>query len=425
VPERGRKGAAAVAWADLTRLLYTAPASAPPCNDTVNEQSLTIVLLGGEGIGPEVVEAAATVLAHLLPAARFVRPPHGQAALAEHGTPLPEVTKEACRSADAILFGAIEKHAREVLRYLRWGLETYANLRPAKSLPGIASGASPLAKERAIDLLIVRENLEGEYPGREGEMAELVARWPELRDNLGRPLAPEGLFTVRVTTEAGTRRVAEVAARQAQARRERGRPGRVTVVTKSNVLMKTDGLFRRVAEEVLDAAGVPHDHLYVDDAARRLVAAPEAFDVLLTPNLFGDILSDVAAELVGGLGMAPSACIGDRYAYFESVHGSAPDIAGKGIANPLATILSCQMMLEHLKRPREAEALEAAVVRLLTERRVLTPDLGGPAGTEQVARELVRLLAARSPGIYRGRPNGPGDPSPGPRPKADALGGEE
>jgi isocitrate/isopropylmalate dehydrogenase len=356
----------------------------------VSTTPLTIVLLGGEGIGPEVVEATATVLLPLLPDIRFVRPPHGAAAMAEFGTPLPDSTRAAIQAADAILFGAIEKHAREVLRYLRWGLETYANLRPARSLPGIAS---PLARARDIDLLIVRENLEGEYPAREGEMAELVARWPELRDNLGRPLAPEGLFTVRVTTEEGTRRVAEVAAKEALARRERGRPGKVTVVTKANVLVKTDGLFRRIAEEVLDAAQVPHDHLYVDDAARRLVAAPEAFDVVLTPNLFGDILSDVAAELVGGLGMAPSGCVGRRYAYFESVHGSAPDIAGRGIANPLATVLSARMMLDHLGRRREAAALEAAVVRLLTEGRVLTPDLGGTARTEEVARELVRLIS--------------------------------
>jgi isocitrate/isopropylmalate dehydrogenase len=355
----------------------------------LSDTPLSIVLLGGEGIGPEVVEATAEVLAHLLPGARFVRPPHGAAAMAEFGTPLPEATQLACQAADAILFGAIETHARPVLRYLRWGLETYANLRPSKSLPGILS---PLKQERPIDLLLVRENLEGEYPAREGEMAELVARWPELKDNLGRPLTPDGLFTLRLTTEAGTRRVAQVAARQALARRERGRPGRVTIVTKSNVLLKTDGFFRKIAQEVLDTAGVPHVHLYVDDACRRLVASPEAFDVLLTPNLFGDIMSDVAAELVGGLGMAPSGCVGDRYAYFESVHGSAPDIAGRGIANPLATVLSGQMMLEHLGRREEAAALERAVVRLLSDRRVLTPDLGGTAGTSEVTRELVRLL---------------------------------
>jgi isocitrate/isopropylmalate dehydrogenase len=249
------------------------------------------------------------------------------------------------------------------------------------------------ARADGIDLVIVRENVEGEYPGREGELGELHRRWPELRDALGRELPHEGRFAVRVVTEAGARRIAECAVRVARRRRERGRPGRVAVVTKENVLRRSDGLFREVTESVLDAADVPHDHYYVDDAARRLVAQPQAFDVLLAPNLYGDILSDVAAEVVGGLGLAPSACIGDRAAYFESVHGAAPDIAGRGIANPIATVLSAQMMLDHLGLTDEARALEAAVERLLAERRGLTPDLGGAARTDEVADALVALLA--------------------------------
>ncbi len=353
--------------------------------------SPTIVLLGGEGIGPEVVEAAATVVGALLPQARFLRPPHGAAAHAAGGAAMPLPTREACRKADAILFGATHEHCRPVLRFLRWGLGTYANLRPAKSLPGLPS---PLRSGAPVDLLVVRENLEGEYPERAGDVAELALRWPELRDALGRPLPDEGLFTARITTEGGSRRIAEAAAAWARRRRARGRPGKVTIVTKANVLRRTDGLFRRIAEEVLDTAGVPRDHLHVDDAARRLVAAPEVFDVLLCPNLYGDILSDVAAELAGGIGMAPSGCLGDGAAYFEAVHGAAPDIAGKGIANPLATVLSAGMMLEHLGYDAEARALEEAVARLLAERRVLTPDLGGTAGTADVARALVASIAA-------------------------------
>jgi 3-isopropylmalate dehydrogenase len=351
--------------------------------------TLTIALLGGEGIGPEVVEATATVLTALLPGLRFVRPLHGEAALAAAGEAFPEASRAACRDADSILFGATHLHTREVLRFLRWGLGTCANLRPARTLPGLPS---PLAKGVPIDLLIVRENLEGEYPGREGEVAEFNARWPEFRDALGRALPDEGLFTLRLTTESGTRQVSAAAARLADERRRRGRPGRVTIVTKQNVLRRTDGLFLDVARQVLDAAAIPHHHLYVDDACRRLVAEPEAFDVILTPNLFGDILSDVAAELVGGMGMAPSGCLGDRHSYFESVHGSAPDIAGRGIANPLATVLSSQMMLEHLGRQAAADALGRAVERLLAERTVLTPDLGGTATTAEVAAALVTLL---------------------------------
>jgi 3-isopropylmalate dehydrogenase len=355
----------------------------------MSRRAPTIVLLGGEGIGPEVVEATASVLSDLLPRANFLRPPHGEAAIAEFGEAMPEVTREACRKADAILFGATQEHCRPVLRFLRWGLGTYANLRPARTLPGIAS---PLRKQVAVDLLVVRENLEGEYPAREGELAEFNARWPGFKDALGQPLPEEGLFTLRLTTGRGTRRISEAAAVWALRRRAQGRPGKVTVVTKQNVLRRTDGLFRRVAEEALDAAGVEHDHLFVDDACRRLVAEPEAFDVILCPNLFGDILSDIAAELGGGMGMAPSGCIGDGSAYFESVHGAAPDIAGKGIANPLATVLSARMMLEHLGYGAEARALEAAVVRLLEDGRVLTPDLGGTASTGDVARALEDLL---------------------------------
>lgn len=351
----------------------------------MNSKNPLIVLLGGEGIGPEVVEATADVLTHLLPEARFERPVHGEAAIGAQGSPLPESTREVCRQADAILFGATANHSREVLGFLRWGLETYANLRPAKSLPGIPS---PLKKDAPIDLLIVRENLEGEYPAREGKIADLHANWPGFRESLGFAMPDEGLFTLRVTTEQGSRKIAETAARLAAQRR-----GKVTIVTKSNVLRRTDGMFFEIAEGVMKKAGLDYNHYYVDDAARRLVAEPEKFDVMVSPNLFGDILSDIAAELVGGMGLAPSGCVGDRHSYFESVHGSAPDIAGKGIANPLATVLSAQMLLDHLGCRSEAEALEGAVVRLLTERRVLTPDLGGSAGTRDVTGELIRLLA--------------------------------
>lgn len=354
------------------------------------KRTLSLVLLGGEGIGPEVVEATATVLEQLLPGVRYLRPVHGEEAVARFGTPLPEETQDACRRADAILFGSVLQHSRPVLRFLRWGLETYANLRPAKSRPGLPS---PLSKGAPLDLLIVRENLEGEYPSREGTLEDLTSRWPELRDKLGEPLPRGGgNFAVRVITEDRCRHISQVAARLARERRGEGRPGRVTVVTKSNVLRRTDGLFQQVAEEVLEAAGLEHNHFYVDDACRRLVAEPEAFDVILAPNLYGDIMSDIAAELVGGMGMAPSGCVGDRHAYFESVHGSAPDIAGRGIANPLATVLSAELMLGHLGLRDEARALGAAVDRLLADGRVLTPDLGGTARTQEVVEALIALL---------------------------------
>jgi len=351
--------------------------------------TMRIVLLGGEGIGPEVVEATAEVLISLIPSVQLSRPMHGELALKEHKTAMPPEAQEACRAADAVLFGATHKFCGDVLRYLRWGLDTYANVRPSRTRPSLAS---PLVGKAPIDLVIVRENVEGEYPTREGDLAEFTRRWPEFRDFLGQAPPSTGAFALRVVTAEGSRRIAQYAATLALKRREAGRPGKVTIITKHNMYKKTDALFKDTAESVFTAAGVPFEHYFVDDGCRRLVAQPEKLDVILTPNLFGDIMSDIAAELVGGLGMAPSGCVGDGHAYFESVHGSAPDIAGKGIANPLATVLSAVMMLDHVGRADEARRLDAAVDRLLAERKVLTPDLGGSARTGDVVKALVALL---------------------------------
>ena len=164
------------------------------------------------------------------------------------------------------------------------------------------------------------------------------------------------------------------------------------MVTKANVLRRSDGLFWETARMQLNAAGLPHRHLYIDDACRRLVAEPEKFGVILAPNLYGDVLSDVAAELAGGLGMAPSACIGDGAAYFEAVHGSAPDLAGKGIANPLATALSASMLLSHLGLEAESRRLERAVDILLVDGATLTPDLGGHSTTAEVTDALLAYI---------------------------------
>jgi isocitrate/isopropylmalate dehydrogenase len=354
-------------------------------------KALRIAVLGGEGIGPEVVEATVQLLQKLIPSIELVRPLHGEPAIAEAGSVMPAASQEACRQADGILFGATWKHCGDVLRFLRWGLGTYANVRPARSRAGVRS---PLRSDAPIDLLIIRENLEGEYPSREGALADFGQRWPEFKDVLGQPMPKEGAFALRIITPTGAERIAEFAAKKAIERKARGLAGKVTIVTKQNVLRKTDGIFKETAERVLTARGVPFDHYYVDDACRRLVAMPEKMDVILTPNLFGDIMSDIASELVGGLGVAPSACIGEKHAYFESVHGSAPDIMGKGIANPLATVLSASMLLEHVGRPREAEALEHAVSGLLRDGKVLTPDMGGRAKTAEVIEELARLATA-------------------------------
>ena len=353
----------------------------------------TVVALGGEGIGVEVVDATC----ELLMAAGFpltvLTPPHGELAERTHGSPLPEETRRLCRAADGVLFGAAGGPASvAVITWLRWESDAYANVRPIKYYPG---ARSPLSDPAGINYVVLRENMEGLYPAREGELGALTAALPDLRDGIGRRLAEygEGRFAVKVVTRRGTERIARFACELARRRRARGHPGQITCVTKSNVLRRSDGLFREVVESVVrQQPDLAYEHFHVDDAARRLVRFPQAMDVVLCMNLYGDILSDLAAEAAGGLGIAPSGCFGDHWAYFESVHGSAPDIAGKGIANPTATILSSAMMLEHMGLTAEAEQLETAVARVYRDGKVLTGDQGGRATTKEFCQAVRAAL---------------------------------
>lgn len=327
-----------------------------------------IVLIPGDGIGQEVIPAVAEVLGALLPDARFVEAEAGFGAYEAHGTPLPDTTLAACRAADAILFGAVTTppdipgYRSPILR-LRQELGLAANLRPIRSLP------IPTSRP-GVDLLIVRENTEGMYSGIEEVSAD-----------------GERATTLRVITGAASRRVAHTAFRLARERRDH-----CTVVHKANVLRQTDGLFRRAVREVAAAyPDVTLDELLVDTAALRLAQAPEAFDVLVTTNLFGDILSDLAASHIGGLGVAASANVGEGKGLFEPVHGSAPDIAGRGIANPTATFLAAVLMLRHLGAHAEATRLERATEQTL-DANICTPDLGGSATTADVCRSVSAAL---------------------------------
>jgi isocitrate/isopropylmalate dehydrogenase len=353
----------------------------------------TVVALGGEGIGPEVVDATCDLLSRAGFPLTILTPPHGEAAQKSHGSPMPEETKRLCDQADGILFGAAGGPASvAVIVYLRWQREAYANVRPIKYYPG---ASTLLVNPTGVDFIVLRENSEGLYPAREGDLSELTRALPELRDRTGRRVADhgEGRFAVKVVSRKGTERIARFACQLARRRKARGRAGKVTCVTKSNVLRRSDGFFQQVVEEIVKAyPDLAYEHFHVDDAARRLLRFPQAMDVVLCMNLYGDILSDLAAEAVGGLGIAPSGCIGDGWAYFESVHGSAPDIAGKGIANPTATILSAVMMLEHMGLGAEAERLEAAVARVYRDGRTLTPDQGGTATTKEFAQEVLAAL---------------------------------
>lgn len=329
-----------------------------------------VAVLGGDGIGPEVVDAAVSVLEGLGVPLRCEGPyPIGFAAYRKRGTPLPEETLAAVRDADAALFGAVttppdEPGYRSPVLALRQGLGLFANVRPCASAPHPSS-------RPGIDLVIVRENTEGLYAGRERVEDE------------GRRAVSE-----RVITRAASERIVRFACEFARRRGAR----RLCLVHKANVLRVSDGLFRRAGLEV--AASYPQlevEELLVDACAMRLLRDPERFEVIVTTNLFGDILSDEACMLVGGLGLACSANIGECAALFEPVHGSAPDIAGEGIANPLAAIGSAALLLEHLGEDAAAERVRAAVRDVLAAGRT-TPDLGGALGTVEVTQAVLAAL---------------------------------
>jgi 3-isopropylmalate dehydrogenase len=349
----------------------------------------TIVALPGQGIGVEVVDATCEIMTAAGMPLKILTPPQGE------GSTVPEETKRLCREADAVLFGAAGPATSAVVGWLRWEMEAWGGMRPAKFYEGMRS---PLADPQGIDFVVVRENSEGMYPGREGDLADVKRLMPELRDRFGRNLDRygEGRFAVKVATRRGAERIARFACELARKRKARGRPGKVTCVTKSNVLPQTDGLFQRTVEEtVARHPDLAFEHFHVDDAARRLIRFPKAMDVVVAMNQYADILSDIAGEVAGGLGVAPSGNFGDDgWAYFESVHGSAPDIAGRGIANPTATILSAVLMLDHVGLAAEATRLESALARVYRDGKTLTPDQGGSATTTAMAAAV--LAAYRS-----------------------------
>jgi len=348
-----------------------------------------VVVLGGDGIGPEVTDAAV----HIMKGAGFEldvqTPPCGEKVVDEFGTALPDETREMAGEADAIMFGATHEASVIIIAFLRYVLRTYANVRPLKYYVG---SSSPLANPEGIDFVVVRENLEGMYPGREGDLSDMAKAMPDYRDLLGKKFEDlgEGKFAVRVITKEGTDRVARFACELARKRKKKGFPGKLTCVTKQNMLRESCGLFlHRVEETLKDYPELDFEHFYVDDMARRLVRFPREMDVIVTSNMFGDILSDLGAEVVGGLGIAPSGCYGEGVSYFESVHGSAPDIAGKGIANPTATILSAAMMLDYLGMEAEALALEKAIAEVYRKGKTLTVDQGGNATTTEFAEAVL------------------------------------
>jgi len=350
-----------------------------------------VVVIEGEDAAPEAMRPSVALLERLAPGLEWQRPPVGRASLDAGGSAFPREAREAIDASDATLFGATSGASGAALFYLRWGRQTYANVRPAIYLPG---ARSPLARPEGIDLVIVRENLEDLYLFAEGDLAALAPLGLE-SPTARRPLHQlgEGCFAVKAITEQGSDRVARFAFELARRRKAQGHPGRVTCATKHNMLPRTDGLFRARCEGMARRfPDVEFESFIVDDFARRLVAEPHALDVVVLPNLYGDLLSDAAAGLIGGLGLAPSGCYGDDYAYFESAHGSAPDIAGRHIINPTATLLSGAMMFEYLGLADEARRLVEAIRGVYAEGARLTPDQGGRATTSGFCEAVAARL---------------------------------
>ena len=326
-----------------------------------------IAVIPGPGIGSEVVPEAIRVLesTELNFDCKYFEV--GFEVWQKTGFPVPDSVLDGIKKTQACLFGATTTPVgvpgyKSAIITLRTALGLYANVRPAKSYPNQKG-------MKNVDLVIVRENTEGLYSGMEFEIGDSA-------------------YSIRKITRQATERITKFAFELAMKRQKK-----VTVVTKANVLRLSDGLFLDVSRKIAkDFPEVEVEEAFIDVTAMRLILKPEIFDVIVTSNLFGDILSDESAGLVGGLGLAPSANIGETYALFEPVHGSAPRLAGKNIANPIAAILASRMMLEYLGEKSWAERIENAVVSLLKEGKVLTPDLGGSSSTTQVTDAIIEDL---------------------------------
>jgi isocitrate dehydrogenase (NAD+) len=331
--------------------------------------SRRVTLIPGDGIGPEVTEATLAVLEAAGAEIAWERAQAGAEVVAKYGTPLPEATLHSIRSHGVALKGPIGTPVGEGFRSanvtLRQSLDLYASVRPVKSIPGVP------ARYEGVDLVVVRENTEGLYSGLEHRVA------------------PGIVESLKVVTEAASLRIARFAF--ALASREGRRE--VCAVHKANILKLSDGLFLECARRVArDHPGIRYREIIIDNCCMQLVRDPTQFDVLLLENLYGDILSDLCAGLVGGLGVVPGANIGESCAVFEAVHGSAPDIAGKRLANPTALILSAAMLVRHLGEVGKASTIERAVHATLADPAHHTRDLGGQADLDRVTRAIIDHL---------------------------------
>lgn len=328
-----------------------------------------VTLIPGDGVGPEVIGAAVKVVEAAGVKLDWDHQIAGATAMRRYGTPVPDPLLSSLKQTGVALKGPLETRVSEGYRsinvYLRKTFDLYANLRPVKSEPGVP------APFTGIDLIVIRENTEDLYAGIEHQVA------------------PGVVESVKVITARASTRIARFAFEYAR----RNKRKRVTAIHKANIMKLSDGLFLKCAQRVArDYSDIAYEEQIVDAACMRLVTKPRSFDVLLLENLYGDIVSDLCAGLVGGLGVVPGANYGEHGAIFETVHGTAPDIAGKGVANPVAAIRTSAMLLDYLGHERAARRIREAVNSALRGGRHLTGDLGGKADTKEMTDAVIRAL---------------------------------
>ena len=334
-----------------------------------NQKIQTITLIPGDGIGPEVTNAVVRVLEAT--GVRFAWESFtvGADAFAQHGEYLPKELSQSIERTKVVLKGPVATPVgggfRSVNVALRQQFELYANLRPVKNLPGVPT------KYPDVDLIIVRENTEGSYIGREKE------------------IAPGVVEAIKLVTEKASTRIARFAFEYARTHHRK----KIDAIHKANIMKLSDGLFLDCARKVSrEFSAIAYGEKIIDNACMQLVLNPQQFDILLTENLYGDILSDLCAGLIGGLGLVPSANLGTEIAIFEAVHGSAPDIAGRNIANPTGLLQSAILMLWHIDEPIAAQRVQKALEYVYRQGKTLTPDMAGSYGTMQFADAIIAAM---------------------------------
>ena len=346
-----------------------------------------VTLIPGDGTGPELCEVVKKVVAATGAQIRWDQVEAGVDIMKTAGTPLPDNVLESCRRTHVALKGPITTPIgtgfRSVNVALRKELDLYACIRPCKTYPGVKS------RFENIDLVVVRENTEDLYAG-----VEFAGGSPESKTIEGLAkgkIRPGSAISIKPISREGSERIVRTAFEYAVKHNRK----KVTAVTKANIMKFTDGLFYEVAREVAKKyeGKVEYDERLVDNMCMQLVQKPELYDVIVLPNLYGDILSDLCAGLVGGLGVAPGANVGDKGALFEAVHGSAPKYAGQNKVNPTALLLSAVLMLEHLKEFDAAKRMHQAIVDVIREGKTVTYDLGGKAGTREMGDAIVAKLS--------------------------------